>query len=340
MRVRLKGINRTRVRRGGGETVTYYYAWKGGPRLDGEPGSPEFVQSYEAAHRARSKAPPGTLQAILDAYQRSAEFTGLAPRTRADYITHIKRIERRFGSFPTAGLTDRRTRGVFLAWRDELAVQSRRQADYTFSVFARALAWAHDRAVVAGNPLERIGRLYRSQRADALWREEDEAAFLAVANPQIRLAYLLAAYTGQRQSDLLTLAWSRYDGQRIRIRQSKTGARVSIPVAPVLKTALDQAPRSSPVILTTKQGQPWKPNGFRSMWKKTAEKAQITGLTFHDLRGTAVTRLLALGYTQGQVASITGHTLSEVSALEDYIGRRHLAETAPVVAISRTDSPK
>ena len=38
MRVRLKGVNSIR------------YAWKGGPPLVGEPGSPEFVESYWEAH--------------------------------------------------------------------------------------------------------------------------------------------------------------------------------------------------------------------------------------------------------------------------------------------------
>jgi hypothetical protein len=28
---------------------TYWYAWRGGPRLRGEPGSPEFMASYNEA---------------------------------------------------------------------------------------------------------------------------------------------------------------------------------------------------------------------------------------------------------------------------------------------------
>ena len=46
MRVRLKHIHRVRKRLATGQVQTYYYAWRGGPRLSGEPGSPEFVVSY------------------------------------------------------------------------------------------------------------------------------------------------------------------------------------------------------------------------------------------------------------------------------------------------------
>jgi hypothetical protein len=36
-----------------GTRRTYWYAWKGGPPLRGEPGSPEFIASYNAAVAAK-----------------------------------------------------------------------------------------------------------------------------------------------------------------------------------------------------------------------------------------------------------------------------------------------
>jgi hypothetical protein len=41
MRVRLKGINSFTTRLADGTVKTYWYAWKGGPRIDAEPGTPE-----------------------------------------------------------------------------------------------------------------------------------------------------------------------------------------------------------------------------------------------------------------------------------------------------------
>ena len=46
VRLRLKGLNQVTKRRRDGSSVTYWYAWKGGPSLPGKPGSPEFVAAY------------------------------------------------------------------------------------------------------------------------------------------------------------------------------------------------------------------------------------------------------------------------------------------------------
>jgi hypothetical protein len=49
MRIRLKGINSKRKKLADGSFKTYYWAWKVGPVLRGQPGTPEFVASYNAA---------------------------------------------------------------------------------------------------------------------------------------------------------------------------------------------------------------------------------------------------------------------------------------------------
>jgi hypothetical protein len=47
------------------------------------------------------------------------------------------------------------------------------------------------------------------------------------------------------------------------------------------------------------------------------DKAGIAGLTFHDLRGTAVTRLALMGVEVPEIAAITGHSLKDVHAILD-----------------------
>jgi hypothetical protein len=51
--------------------------------------------------------PQGVLLSLLQGYQASGEFAGLAARTRFDYIKHIRTIEKEFGDFPLKALTDR-----------------------------------------------------------------------------------------------------------------------------------------------------------------------------------------------------------------------------------------
>jgi integrase len=164
----------------------------------------------------------------------------------------------------------------------------------------------------------------------------------AAAGSHLTLALVLALWTGQRQGDLLRLTWSQYDGQTIRLRQTKTRARVVIPVGKPLREALDAArlTTSAVTILATTNGTPWTSDGFRASWRKACDKAKITALTFHDLRGTAVTRLAVAGCTIPEIASITGHSLKDVSAILDahYLKRDPaLAESAIRKLEKRTD---
>ena len=205
-----------------------------------------------------------------------------------------------------------------MAWRDRLAANSgRRQADYAWSVLARVLSWALDRGLVAANPCTHGGRLYRGDRRENIWTTADEAALLERAPAHLHLPLLLALWTGQRQGDLLRLPWSAYDGTHIRLRQGKTGARVVIPVGAPLKAALDAASKRSPIILTNSEGKPWTSDGFRASWGKACKAAGVVGVTFHDLRGTAVTRLAVAGCTEAEIATITGHSLRSVRAILD-----------------------
>ena len=180
MRIRLKGLNCSRKKLANGEITIYWYAWRGGPRLDGRPGSTEFIASYNRAVAELPKAQIGTLDFILDKFQDSDAFLSRAPRTQSDYRKLLRAIANEFGDFPLAALADRKARGEFMEWRDGLAKRSRRQADYAWSVLARVLSWALDRRLIDANPCEKGGRLYNASRSDRVWSDEDETAFSAL----------------------------------------------------------------------------------------------------------------------------------------------------------------
>ncbi|MAW89649.1 MAG: integrase [Altererythrobacter sp.] len=354
MRVRLKGINRVKKRLADGSHVIYYYAWKGGPRLEGSPGSAEFVDSYNLALKNRRVKPDGTLQSVLRKFLESPIFLKLADTTRKGYSRHIRAIEDEFGDFPLAALSDARTRGEFLEWRDKIGLTSPREADYRFSVLARVLSWAVDRGYAPANPCKNPGRLYHSERVDSVWTPLDETNFYERAPKHLHLALMLALWTGQRQGDLLTLTWAGYDGKFIRLTQKKTNRRVVIPVGAPLRCVLDAlksetvsrmgnaSALSSLTILTTTRGTAWTKDGFRASWRKACAKAGVADVTFHDLRGTAVTRLALAGCTPPEIATLTGHSLKDVNEILDahYLSRdSQLAESAIRKLEKRAESP-
>src|SRR5262249_34922589 len=50
---------------------------------------------------------------------------------------------------------------------------------------------------------------------------------------------------------------------------------------------------------------------------QASAKAGVVGLTFNDLRGTAVTRLALVGCTEAEIATVTGHSLRDVRSILD-----------------------
>lgn len=345
MKLSLKGLLKVRRRLADGSTATYLYAWRGGPRLLSEPGSAAFVAEWQAAQATRDTRPrhhDGTLQAAWIAWQQSAEWAALAESTRAEYARKIRMAEPEFGDMPIAALADRRVKADLLAWRDRLALDqpargktparagTPRTADYALSVLSAGFSWMADRGMIAENPILGFHRLHDGTRVDSLWHQAEVDAFLKAAPAQLHLPFLLALWTGQRQGDVLRLTWTRYDGRAIRLTQGKGGRRMEIPVAQDLKRALDAAPRRALTICTTSRGTPWTGDGFRASWAAATDRAGITGLTYHDLRGTAVTRLALAGCTVPEIATITGHSLKQVAVILD----RHYLTRDPALAES------
>ncbi|MGI9405477.1 MAG: tyrosine-type recombinase/integrase [Hyphomicrobiaceae bacterium] len=191
------------------------------------------------------------------------------------------------------------------------------------TVLARIIKIAYDEGMVSVNHAARIGSVYKADRSENIWEDHHIESFLAKASPEIAFALRLALDSGQRQRDLINLTWNAYKNGALHLRQSKTKRRVAVPVTRLLAEELEKARRGdSLVILLNSRGLPWTQSGFQSSWHKTARAAGITDRTFHDLRGTAVTRMGENGCTGPEIAAVTGHALKSVEKILDtYLAR-------------------
>ena len=327
--VQTPGLYKRPAKLADGSEVIYYYAWRGGPRLKSTPHSPEFVAEWQAASAGRTpvlRAATGTLQDIIAGYRASAQYRGLADATRRSYAPRIAKVEVEFGDLPTKALANPAVRGIMLDWRDGIAIKHPREADYCLSVLQAILSWAWDRRRIPAHPLERnLGRVWRGSRIDKVYAAADLALIDAMP-AHIRLPAMLALETGQRASNILTLTWAAYDGTAINVHQTKGGARVRVPVTKALKSLLNATPRVAVTICTTSRGTPWTSDGFKTSWGKVKPH----GLTFHDLRGTAVTRLAVAGCTLPEIASLTGHSLNSIETILE----KHYLHKDPRIAES------
>lgn len=322
MRVHLKGVHTVSKTLAGGQVVTYRYAWRGGPRLMETPGTTAFVAEYSERIAERKRPAGDTFFSLIAEYKQASEFTTKRERTRKDYLRYLGMIEREFGSVPIAALSDARMRGDFKEWRDRMA-DTPRAADLAWTVLARVLSVAKDRGKIDVNVCERGGRLYTADRNDRLWTPEMVAVVREEFPAHLRWAFILALHTGQRQGDILALPWSGYKGGRIRLRQSKGGRRVSIPVTEELRAEIAGIPKRATIMLTSSDRRPWTSDGFRASWSRACKAAGIEGVTFHDIRGSAVTKLAEAGCSTAEIATITGHSPRDVDAILDahYLSR-------------------
>jgi integrase len=150
------------------------------------------------------------------------------------------------------------------------------------------------------------------------------AALMAAADalePSVGDAILLALFSGQRQGDVLALREEGTEGGRIRLRQRKTGAVVSVFALPPLVARLAQirernreAGRLSPVVvLHPRTGKAWDANTFRHVYagirdEAAKEMASLGDFRFQDLRDTSVTWLHRSGCDIPEIRSVTGHS--------------------------------
>ena len=234
--VKLKGVAKVTAR-----GRKYYYAWRGGPRLKGEPGSPEFLASLNEAHQDL-RAPDDTRFRSVVYGTRRAKTGATSPRsTRRHWDPWLDRIAEYFGELRVAQF-DRpeKIRPVIRKWRSQYAATPR-TADYGMQVLSRVLSYAVDPSARLGsNPCDGIKQLYTADRSEMIWTDADIAQLKAICSAEIAWAVDLAAHTGLRLGDLLRLSWSHVGDDAIRLAR----ARASTAVRPSSRSTTRCAPYS------------------------------------------------------------------------------------------------
>lgn len=326
----IKGLHRVKAK-----GRVYHYAWRGGPRLKGALGSPEFLASYSEAVASRQAPNTGRFAGLIVAYKASADYKKLANSTKRNWGSWLDRINRHFGELSTAQFDrSEKIRPFIRQWRGTFA-KTPRAADYGMQVLSRVCSYAVDPlGKLASNPCEGIKRIYSNTRADIIWAEDDVATLKAVCSKEVGLAVDLAAHTGLRVGDLIRLSWSHVGEDAIIITTGKSGdarREAVIPLYSELRNLLARIPRHSPVILTNSRRRPW--TGLNSSFDAAMKKAWPDGrdLHFHDLRGTAATKFYNASLTERQIAEIMGWEEEKVTR----IIRRYVSRTASLKELIR-----
>lgn len=328
MIVRLKGVKKVRSK-----GKTYYYHRRTMTRLPGLPGSIAFAARLsELTQRQASGYVPGGLGGLVAQYRASPEFARLAPATRAKYGRALDELK------PLDGMPLVQITGDFLyGWRDKKAQQSRSLANFGIVIFRILFAWGKRRGKCRANPALDVELIRKPRNAPVRnrpWRPEELSAVMADAPPWLRVAVAIAAYTGLRQSDVVRVTWSCYDGHAFETRTKKTNMPVWVPAHHRLREMLDTAPRVHEQIVVGAWGRPIGQSGlsteFFRLLKRLREEGKIgPGLSFHGLRHTLGTALAEAGCDAQTIAAVLGQATSKMA--EHYsrtANRRDLVQAA------------
>jgi integrase len=330
VRIELKGLAKVTAK-----GRTYYYAWRGGPRLRGEPGSPEFMHSYNEAIENRRTPDDGRFRSLVIIYRGSDDYKNLADSTKRKWAPWLDRLSDYFGGLRIAQF-DRpeKIRPAIRTWRNKYA-STPRTADLGLQVLSRVLSHAVEAGKIAGNPCEGVKRLYSVDRSELIWTDADLADIKKVCSAEIVNAVDLAAHTGLRQGDLLRLSWSHVGADAITITTGKSNHRreAVVPLYGALRDVLKTIPKRSTVVLTNTLHRPWTEGGFQKSFDDAKKKAGLadSNLHFHDLRGTAATRFYVAGLSERVIAEILAWDEEHVAR----IIRRYVGRSAATLAVIR-----
>lgn len=278
-------------------------------------------------------------RSVVRAWRASPEWDRLADSTKKLWRRHADLIEEKWGHAPTSVWNDPRMKAKVVAWRNSRK-ENPRTADISITVLAALLKWA----VLAGqgvtiNVASDIPRLYKGgNRQEIIWLPEDMERFAAAANkagkPWINDGLRLAALTGLRSADLVTLTFDQVGEWAINKTALKTSRskrrRVIIPMTDELRLLLDELrgrhrQKGVNTVLVNGYGRPWTGGGFGGSFNQIRNAVGIVHVDedgnerrkhLHDVRGTFCTMLLTeCELTDEEAAEIMGWSKDQVSGI-------------------------
>ena len=295
----------------------FYFRRKGRRiKLPGAFGSREFLDAYAEAladqlednRQPRKAASHGTFSALAARYYASPQFLTLSSTSRTGYRRAIDRFLHEQGHRRVEQMRREHVDviiGKFAAKPGAGIIMLKRLR--TLLRYAVVIGWRETDPSAGVRP-------YKSREFHS-WTEGEIEQFehrWPIGTKQ-RLGFDLLLYSGQRGSDVARMARPA-SGDKIRVAQQKTGAKLAITVHPNLRRSLDACPSGHVAAIATAYGRPFSVKGLGQFISDAIREAGLpTHCKAHGLRKAAARRLAEAGCSTHEIAAVTGHkTLSEI----------------------------
>ncbi len=277
-----------------------------------------------------------TEYALSDALDRYTDeiLPSKKPTTQNRDRGIIKRLKADYGDVALAKLDGPRLSSMIRQWGGTLQGQARLSAN-SIRLYLAILSHLFNVArkewgmVDLINPVELVRKPKLPQGRDRrLIGDEEERLLSACAamNPELADIVIIAIETAMRQGEILGLEWRHVNwlDHTCYLPDTKNGTARLVPLSERAEAALQRQQARA----TGKDGKVWKytNDGMRASYVKAVKRAGIVGLTFHDLRHEATSRLCEKGIPIMTVQAITGHKSTQMMKRYTHISGKVLVD--------------
>ena len=177
-----------------------------------------------------------------------------------------------------------------------------------------------------GNPVEMVRKPKLPQGRTRRLEDGEESRLIEAARAyggEIQHLIPWAIETAMRRGEIAAMRWEHLDRKArvLLIPETKTGTPRRVPLSSKALQVLDTLPRQI-------DGSVWsmRPDSISQAFKRVCKAAGIEGLTFHDLRHEATSRLFEKGLNPMEVAAITGHNTLQMLKRYTHLRAEDLVE--------------
>ncbi len=177
-------------------------------------------------------------------------------------------------------------------------------------------------------PLAKTARPRLPAGRDRRLQDGEEQRLIADAGKGFAAVIRFALATGMRRSEIAGLTWDRVDLKQrsAHLPTTKNGTARSVPLSREALAALKSIKRDEDSDDRDASVFGLSENAISMAWKRVIRSTKIDGLTFHDLRHEAISRLFEHSDLDAmEIARISGHRTLSMLSRYTHLRAHHLA---------------
>jgi integrase len=274
---------------------------------------------------------------VSDLIDRYLELLNKCNRADASLMSRCKRLRGNLGAFSLAKLSVLNL-SEYRDSRLHTDLANPATVCHELNLLRRILRVANSDwgiAIPNGIPQVRLPKMPRGRTRRLKAGEEEQLLSLCVDDPVLENFISLAIETAMRRSELIAMRWSYIDWENstLSIPHTKNGIPRVIPLSLKARTILKSISRTNDHVFSITA------TAASQRFAKACKQAGICDLRLHDMRREAISRLFEQGFSQMEVASISGHLTVSMLALYTNINVSHLSSRMEALETGRSERP-